>query len=462
MRRSLNAKFILSYLAVALITVLVVSVIIRLTSGKSLMNLVAEQQISLLEETVQSYYTEHGSLDGFNSYYMQINGPQPGQDQPGGAKPPPNKREMRGFQGLVDPSYHALMPTFGVAVGQVVPSDKIKNATSVEVNGQVIAFIVPDTSLQFQLNPEEQLFLKRTTLAIGLAALAGVILAVVMGTFFARKLLNPIRQLTKASKALARGELQQQVPVTTQDELGQLVATFNQMSTDLDHADQQRKRLTADITHDLSTPIQIIAGYIEMLEAGEVALTPQRLEIIKTEIEHLRRLVGDLGTLTQLEAGGLEMHLEPVSPAVLLEKVYHAYQPIAARQGVALKLLTPQSTPAILVDEGRMLQVLKNLVDNALRYTPAGGWVELSTEATEKIELRVKDNGSGIALEDIPFVFDRFYRADKARSGNSGKMGLGLAICKALVTALGGTISVELSDNNQGTSFVIRFDPPEA
>ena len=148
-----------------------------------------------------------------------------------------------------------------------------------------------------------------------------------------------------------------------------LTTTFNQMSADLARVDEQRKRMTADITHDLSTPLQIISGYIEMLEEGEVTLTPQRIGIIKTEIEHLRRLVSDLTTLTQVEAGGLEIQAQPVQPSTLLERVFQAYQPIAARQGVELVLDIPGSSPSILVDEGRMLQVLKNLVENALRYT---------------------------------------------------------------------------------------------
>jgi signal transduction histidine kinase len=154
------------------------------------------------------------------------------------------------------------------------------------VDGQTVAWILPDTSFQFKLSPEEQLFMQRTILAIGLAALAGILVAVAMGFFLAGRLLEPIRSLTRASKALARGELQQQVPVTSQDELGQLTTTFNRMSSDLVKADQQRKRMTADITHDLSTPLQVISGYMEMLEEGEVTLTPQRIEIIKTEIDH--------------------------------------------------------------------------------------------------------------------------------------------------------------------------------
>ena len=284
-------------------------------------------------------------------------------------------------------------------------------------------------------------------------------MAVGMGFFLSRRLIRPIRRLTKASQALAEGNLQQEVPVTSQDELGQLTTTFNTMSSDLYKADQQRKRMTADITHDLSTPLQIISGYIEMLEGGAVTLTSQRIEIIKTEVEHLRRLVGDLTTLTQVEAGGLEIQLAAVPPQALLERIFQAYQPIAARQGVDLQLDITQPTPEIEVDEGRMLQVLKNLVENALRYTPHGGTIQLGNSVEGgQVQLWVQDSGSGIEAEDLPYVFDRFYRADKARNGNSGKMGLGLAICKALVTAQGGTIAAESDGKDQGARMILSFN----
>jgi len=461
MKRSLQGKLIFSYLVIALITVLVVSALIRLTSGQSLMNLVMEQQTAMLNEAVQSYYTENATLDGFFDYYLQQNRrDNPPPTQPDGIPDKgPGMSDIRGVHGLVDLEYRALMPTFNYEIGQIVPADLIKQKIAVEVDGQTIAWILPDTSFQFKLSAEEQLFLKRTNLAIGLAALAGVLAAVAMGFFLSSRLLKPIRRLTQASQALARGDLQQQVPVTSQDELGQLTATFNQMSADLTRADQQRKRLTADITHDLSTPLQIISGYIEMLEDGEVTLTPQRIDIIKTEIEHLRRLVGDMTTLTQVEAGALEITLQPVSPAALLQRIYQAYQPIAARSGVELILEHSEPLPFIQVDEGRMLQVLKNLVDNALRYTPAGGSIILSAAADARVQLRVKDTGTGIEPEDRPYVFDRFYRADKARSGSSGKLGLGLAICKALVMAQGGTIAAESAGKHQGATMVMTFTP---
>lgn len=458
MRRSLQGKLIFSYLAVALLTVLVVSALIWLTSGNSLKNLVAEQQIAQLKQTVQDYYTTNGTLDGFFDYFMEFNRKDTPPPQPSDAPPKsPPSREIRGINGLVDTEYRAILPTLKYEVGRTVPQEIIKQKVAVDVDGETVAWILPDTSSQFELSAEEELFLQRSTLAVGLAAAVGVLAAVAMGFFLAGRLLKPIRRLTTASKRLARGNLDQQVPVTSQDELGQLTVTFNQMSADLLRADQERKRLTADITHDLSTPLQIISGYVEMLENDEVPLTPQRLEIIKTEIEHLRSLVGDLTTLSQVEAGGLEMQLLPVQPSVLMERVFYAYQPIAARQDVELTLDVSPAIPAIFVDEGRMVQVLNNLVENALRYTPQGGTIRLDAFAGENVQLRITDSGSGIEAEDLPFVFDRFYRADRARQANSGKMGLGLAICKALVEAQGGSIFAESAGKGQGTSIVIEF-----
>ncbi|MHC1782565.1 MAG: sensor histidine kinase [Anaerolineaceae bacterium] len=461
MNRSLKGKMILSYLAVALLTVLVVSALIRLTSNRTLMNLVVEEQTASLKVQVQEYYTANGSLDGFFNAYIQSNPykPPPQQGNSYDKGPEQQSRDIRGLVGLVDPENIALMPTMGFDMGMTIPEDRIKEKISVEVEGRTVAWILPDTAFEFRLSPQEEQFLQRSTLAIGLAALAGVLVALGIGFFLAGQLLKPIRLLTKASKSLSQGNLDQRVPVTSKDELGELTATFNQMSTDLVQADQQRKRLTADITHDLSTPLQIISGYIEMLEEGGVTLTPQRIEIIKTEIEHLRRLVGDLTTLSQVEAGGLEMQVEPVRPAALLDCIYQAFEPIASRQGVKLSLDAAHETPLIQVDEGRIEQVLMNLLENALRYTPQDGVIELGARADERVHLWVRDSGAGIDAEDLPYVFDRFYRADKARAGSSGKMGLGLAICKALVTAHGGTISAESAGKDLGSTMTISFEP---
>lgn len=456
MRRSLKGNLILSYLGVALLTVLVVSILIRLTSGQSLMNLVVEQQTARLKESVETYYTNNGTLTGFFEDYM-VSSMEPHPLDMVPPAPPNEEREIRGLNGLVDADQLAVIPFAEYQVGDSVARDQMKHAVAVEVDGETIAWILPDTKYQFALNAEEELFLKRTNLAIVLAALAGMLAAVIIGYLLAGRLIRPIQRLTSASRELARGELPQDLPVTSQDELGQLTETFNKMSQDLFEADQKRKRLTADITHDLSTPLQIISGYIEMIEDGQISLSPQRIEVIKTEVEHLRRLVGDMTTLTQAESGGLEIQLQSIAAARLLERIYQTYQPIAGQKGVALELDISADLPQINVDEGRMVQVLKNLVENALRYTPAGGRIRLSADLSEQVNLRVSDSGDGIEPEDLPYVFDRFYRADKHRSGSSGKLGLGLAICKALVETQGGTIRAESAGRGQGTSVVVSF-----
>jgi len=458
MKRSLKSKLIFSYLGVALLTVLVVSVLIRVTSGQSLLNLVVQQQTAQLNQATQEYYAAFGTLDGFYEYYVFSGVAGTNMQRPDDKGKLPERWEIRGLHGLVDANYQALIPFAGFEIGDQVPTNQVEHAVAVTVDGKTIAWILPDTKYQFALSAEERVFLRRTNLAIGLAAFAGILAAVLMGFLLASRLIKPIRRLTQASQQMAKGELQQQLPVTSDDELGQLTETFNKMSADLFEADQKRKRLTADITHDLSTPLQIISGYIEMLEDGDISLSPERIDVIRTEIEHLRRLVGDMTMLTQVESGGLEMHPQPMQPVVLLERIQQIYTPLAEQKGIQLKLESPSDLPFIQVDEGRVIQVLKNLVDNALRYTPSGGSIRLSAGVEDKkVWLRVTDSGEGIEREDLPYVFDRFYRADKTRSTASGKMGLGLAICKALVEAQGGTIAAESSGKGEGTSFIILF-----
>jgi signal transduction histidine kinase len=458
--RSLKGKLVLSYLAVTLVTVLIISLLIRFNSGRSLTNLLIDQQTSSMAEAVQTYYLDNGSLSGFHEYYAQQSGGGKGQSGQGTGYGANSRRDNRQLTGLVDNSNLALIPSLGYTVGQEVPENAIKDSVPVEVDGQVIARIFADTTKTIQLNPEEARFIERTNLAIGLAAIAGTLVAVLIGFLLSGRLLKPIRLLTQASKSLSKGEYRQQIPVASTDELGELTSTFNQMSLELARADEQRKRLTADITHDLSTPLQILSGYVEMVKEDQVALTPQRIDIMSTEIEHLKRLVGDLTILTQAETGSLQILLEPVQPEELQNHIFNTYQPIAEKQQVNLALDLHAELPKIMADEVRMHQVIKNLVENALRYTHAGGILTLSAYRSEdQVFIGIQDTGSGIAGEDLPYVFERFYRADKARGGNSGKMGLGLAICKALVEAQGGSIRVESEGIGKGSKFLISFKP---
>lgn len=456
MKKSLKTRLILTYAAVALLTVLVALLFVRFRSGQSLRNLVIDQQVEEMSVMVEDYYNSNQTMEGFVYYYLSTilrNGAESPFTQPPRDSAP---EDIRGIRGLVDSEGKTLLPTQNLPVGVVVPERWLDGAREVKVNGTVVARILVDEK-SLELSRSEQMFMDRVNMAIAMAAATGILAAVLIGIVLAAGILKPIRKLTEASEKMAQGALGQQVEVTSNDEIGRLGESFNRMSTDLALADAERKRLTADITHDLSTPLQIISGYIEMYENGDVSLNPQQLGIIKTELENLRRLVGDLTVLTQAEGGGVEILLGPVAPNQLLDQIAQAYQPIASQQRVDLRLELDQTPALINVDEGRMLQVLKNLMENALRHTPARGTVTLASKVGEQVELSVTDTGDGIAAEDLPLIFERFYQADKARTGSKGKMGLGLAICKALVELQGASIRAESAGVGQGTKLTVTI-----
>jgi signal transduction histidine kinase len=256
---------------------------------------------------------------------------------------------------------------------------------------------------------------------------------------------------------MATGELEQQVVVRSRDELGELAAAFNQMSADLARASELRRQMTADIAHDLRTPLTVITGYLESLRDGVLQPSPARFDTIYNEAQQLQRLVEDLRTLSLADAGELPLNRQLVSPQELLEGLVAAYKHQAERQSIALHWQAEPGLPAINVDADRMMQVLSNLVSNALRYTPAGGQIALTAaQRGAGVQLTVQDNGAGIAREALPHIFERFYRGDPARQQHDGESGLGLAIARSIVEAQGGTIAVQ-SALGAGTTFTIML-----
>ena len=273
----------------------------------------------------------------------------------------------------------------------------------------------------------------------------------------ARTLIRPIKVLTTAAENMAGGSLEQNVSVNSQDELAQLATAFNTMSAKVAQANQLRRQMTADIAHDLRTPLTVIAGYIESMRDGILSPTPERLNLIYSEIDRLQDLVGDLRLLSRVDAGELPLHTQMLSPKYLLEKAAAPFQPGAEQQKVALRVEVADNLPQINVDEGRMMQVFSNLLSNALRYTPEGGEITLSAQAvTGGVAIAVRDTGTGIDAETLPRLFDRFYRVDDSRHSEHGELGLGLAIARALIEAHGGTIYAE-STPGKGTTMHIRL-----
>ena len=284
-------------------------------------------------------------------------------------------------------------------------------------------------------------------------------MALIIGVLLARALVKPLQALTVAAGNIARGQLEQQVQVNSTDEIGQLANAFNRMSQEVWRVHQQRKQMTADIAHDLRTPLTVIAGYVESMRDGVLKPTTERFSLMYGEIERLQNLVDDLRMLSQVDAGELPLHPQAVAPRALLEQAAAPFMLRAGQQKVGLSVRTDENLPNIRVDEGRMMQVFGNLITNSLRYTPEGGQIELSASALNgRVLLVVQDTGTGIEPDDLPFIFDRFRRADKSRHTDAGKSGLGLAIVKALVEAHSGTVRAE-SVHSEGTRIEISLPP---
>jgi signal transduction histidine kinase len=280
----------------------------------------------------------------------------------------------------------------------------------------------------------------------------------VLGGALAYRMTRSLRELTEATVEIAEGNLGKQVTVRSMDEIGELAASFNKMSHDLAQATEARRRMTADIAHDLRSPLSVISGYAEALSDGKLPGTPEIYGILHQETRHLSRLIDDLRTLSLADAGELQLYKQSVAPQAILDWVSARQALIAQQKGISLRVTVEPDLPAISIDMERMVQVLDNLIANAIRYTPSGGEIFLSARQLEDaVLLQVQDSGSGISPEDLPHVFDRFYRADKSRQQN-GETGLGLAIARSIVEAHGGKLTVESTPGKE-TTFTIRLLP---
>lgn len=333
-----------------------------------------------------------------------------------------------------------------------------EDAAPITVNGAVVGYAILDTTNLPWVAPgpsPEALFLGRVRGATILGVASAIGVALLLGFLLARTLTRPLRELTSATRSLTQGHLGAQVSVQSQDELGELALSFNQMSADLARSAQQRRQMTADIAHDLRTPLSVILGYAEALSDGKIKGDPDIYAVIHGEAQHLQRLIEDLRLLSLADAGELTLNRQSVSPHTLLQRAFAAHIISAEERGVALTLAPAAELPAVFVDPERIAQVLNNLVSNALRHTPAGGQIRLWAKATANaVILHVEDTGEGITPEHLPHIFERFYRADAART--QSESGLGLAIARSLVQAHGGTISAT-STPGRLTTFTVTL-----
>lgn len=289
-----------------------------------------------------------------------------------------------------------------------------------------------------------------------LAAAALVAILVIAGTtLISRRVLRPIGTLTAASRRLGEGDLTGRVPVVGNDELAELARSFNRMADSLQRGEEIQRRMVADVAHELRTPLANLRGYLEALKDGVMAPDSELFASLHEEAVLQQRIVDDLQDLALAEAGSLAYHRTPVDLVELVETCRTAHHAVAEAAGVRLSV---EATVPVWVyaDPDRLRQVLGNLVTNALRATPSGGAVRLSAAGGGAAFIRVSDTGTGIAPAALPYVFDRFWRADSARNRRTGGSGLGLAIARQIVTDHGGGIAVS-SVPGEGTVFTITL-----
>lgn len=294
--------------------------------------------------------------------------------------------------------------------------------------------------------------------ALLVSGAVAVVAAVAISLFVSNRIVAPVQRLLSASQRIAAGHYGERVPPGEPDELGALADQFNVMAAELEAAERRRVALINDVTHELRTPLATIEGYTEGLLDGVVEPGADTWALLHDEVGRLRRLVQDLQEVSRAEAHQLPLHIVPTPPAVLVERAVAVVAPQFAEKGIALNHSIPADLPAVQADADRIVQVLINLLGNALRYTPSGGAVFVQAERQQgAVQFFVQDTGSGIAEEHLPHLFERFYRIDPARSRALGGSGIGLTIARALVEAHNGRIWATSPGPGQGAIFAFTL-----
>jgi len=308
-----------------------------------------------------------------------------------------------------------------------------------------------------------EVFLAPVNRALLLTAVAAGLIAILLILGLSRRILAPVEALTAAVRRMEAGDLSQRVETRhfSQDEIGDLARAFNRMADGLARLEELRRQLVTDVAHELRTPLSNIRGYLEAIQDGVVEPDRRVIASLYEEAILLNCLVDDLQELSLAEAGQLRLERRPVALADVVDRAVEAARPRAAAKGIVLRVDLPEDLPLVDVDPQRVGQVLCNLLNNGLTHTGPDGEITVATHDSGLwVEVSVQDTGVGIAPEDLPHVFERFYRADKSRSRATGGAGLGLAIVKQLVEAHGGRVEVE-SKAGRGTRFTLTLPVEE-
>jgi signal transduction histidine kinase len=439
----LTTKLVLAFLVVSLVSISSLVLITRSTTDREFGRFLNNRLQAELVERLANYHDRTGSWDGIGSAF-------PNMADMGGPR-----NQMNGFA-IADANGNIVLGNHQYQMGRQIRPGLLEAAIPIMDDEKIVGYLMVELP-DVQRTAVEQAFINRINLFLFLGAFGAIGLAFIFGIFLSRSISNPVRELTKATHAIANGSLGEQVPVRSQDEIGELAQSFNKMSSDLARSFNLRKQMTADIAHELRTPLSLILGHAEGVKDGVLEPSRENFEIIREEAERLEHLVNDLRTLSLADAGELTVDIQPVDLNAFISDIHAHYLTLFTQNRITLNLTLAPAMLRANLDPNRFAQVLNNILDNALRHTPESGRVELKTQLTgNRIQLSVKDSGAGVTSAEAAQLFDRFYRVDESRNRNDGGSGLGLAIAKSIVEMHGGRIWAE-SEKGQGLKVVIEI-----
>jgi len=399
-----------------------------------------------------TYYEENGNWEGLSEALRvpEIRGN-------GGLLRDPRRRGLLFFvldEALIvaDEAGVVIFDFDKTLLGKQMPVPVLHQGFPLEFNGQTIGTLLSGVALE-RFTPLAQQFFRSLNQSTLVAALIAVGISLILITLLVRHLARPLNAVTRAAERIAEGHLDQQVEVTSQDEIGQLAQAFNMMSARLKQSEELRRQMTVDIAHELRTPVSVIKGDMEALVDGIYPATRQTFESLLEETHRLSRLIDELRELTLLEAGELILERRDTDLAQLIQKLVRAFEPKAEASQITMRCQINDTLPSLLADGDRIAQVVRNLLSNAMRYTPRGGTVAVDLKQQgDALVCAVSDTGPGLSAEDAKHVFQRFWRTDHSRARHSGGSGLGLSISKRLTEAHGGELWVD-SEPGKGSTF---------
>jgi signal transduction histidine kinase len=444
--RSITFKLLIAFLIISVLSVVLIVLSARGLTENEFRNYLFNQNRNNILASLSNFYAHNESWTGVSTALLA-------PDQP---PPPRSFQQGSSFFTLVDTNNRVVLAGIGDHLGDILPPSEVAKGLPVKVNGATVGVMVTRQPV-IRANPADTAFINRVRQIFLLSAIGVIALGILLALLLSRTLTRPIRDLITATRAISAGKQPYEVPIRSHDELGELAASFNRMNSELAHSTELRRQMTADVAHELRTPVSVILGHAEAVHDGVLAPSLETFEIIRDEASRLNKLIEDLRTLSRADAGELPMDFQLMPPGKLLEDVRSTHRHRAEQKQINLQVHLPPDLPEVSADPDRMIQVLNNLVDNAMSYTPEGGSILLSARVEgSALEIRVQDSGPGIAEDELERVFERFYRSDPSRHHNENGSGLGLAIARSIVEKHNGRIWAE-SKLGAGTTMVIQL-----